>query len=105
LGEAVQQFVDGDRDLALRKQLAAAAFETARDALAAGERKTAIRAAARSLALDPQASAPAELVGRLMIEPPTEMPPEVEREIAGLDRESMSAQIKIGSVATLAYIA
>ena len=82
LGDAVQRFLDGDRDVALRKQLAQAEVETARTALVAGdgprERETAMRAAARALALDPTNREPADLVGRLMLEPPRDTPPEVE---------------------------
>ena len=88
LGDAVRRFLDGDRDLAMRKELARAELVRAREALAghgSASRRDAIRAAARSLALDPHARESAELVGRLMIEEPTEFPPEVETELK--DRE------------------
>jgi serine/threonine-protein kinase len=81
LGEAVQGFLDGDRDVALRKQLAETELAVARAAVAAGdrpiERQTAMRAAARALALDPTSREPADLVGRLMLEPTREVPSEV----------------------------
>jgi len=107
LGDAVQQFLDGDRDLELRKDLARAALETARAALARGtgtaERTTALRAAARALALDPKAREPAELVGMLMLEPPAEVPPEVEREIETLEEAAMKSQARLSAFAIAGY--
>ncbi|MBL9018523.1 MAG: serine/threonine protein kinase, partial [Myxococcales bacterium] len=73
LGDAVQQFLDGDRDVVLRRELARSELQTARSALAQGsgpkERRVAIRAAARALAFDPTSPQPADLLGRLMLEP------------------------------------
>src|SRR5262249_32566934 len=81
LGNAVQAFLDGDRDVALRRELAAAELTKARDALARGnaalDRRDAMRAAGRALALEPSDRAAGALVARLMIEPPQEMPDEV----------------------------
>src|SRR6185295_9876658 len=60
LGDAVQAFLDGDRDVAARGALARHHIAEARAALAAGEgevhRRTAMRAAGRALALDPTAT-------------------------------------------------
>ncbi|MCX5744257.1 MAG: serine/threonine-protein kinase [Proteobacteria bacterium] len=109
LGDAVQQFLDGDRDLALRKELSRVELVAARAALARGDgpedRRVAIRAAARALALDPHAREPAELVGRLMLEPPSEVPVEVEREIDAIERHAMTGQAALAARATVAYLA
>ena len=60
----------------------ATSSRTARRRSASGDgpqqRRDAMRAAARALALDPTAREPADLVGALMLEPPTETPPEVD---------------------------
>jgi serine/threonine-protein kinase len=84
LGAMIEGFLDGDRDVAQRKKLAAAAHEDALAAIARGdgeaERRDAIRAAGRALALDPDTAAYGELVARLMIEPPKTVPAEVEKE-------------------------
>jgi len=81
LGESVQRYLDGDRDVALRRQLAQTHLERARAAFASEEietqRPVAMREAAAALALDPALEGPAELVGRLMLEPPSTTPPEV----------------------------
>jgi serine/threonine-protein kinase len=91
LSDDVQRFLDGDLDVALRRQLAQTEVATARDALAAGdspsERRTAMRAAARALALDPTNREPAELVGRLMLEPPRDTPPEVVERLHRIERD------------------
>ncbi|MEP6859294.1 MAG: serine/threonine-protein kinase [Deltaproteobacteria bacterium] len=85
LGESVQRYLDGDRDVALRRQLARDHLERARTAFAnedvATQRPVAMREAAAALALDPALDGPAELVGRLMLEPPSVTPPEVEESI------------------------
>ncbi|HWO24501.1 MAG TPA: serine/threonine-protein kinase [Kofleriaceae bacterium] len=123
VGDAVQRYLDGDRDVAMRKKLAASELDIAKAALersaaidtaadtAAGtaidaaihDRRTAIRAAARALALDPSSREAAELVARLMIEPPPEVPPEVVRELAAVDEQAMRAQSRFGALALLAY--
>jgi eukaryotic-like serine/threonine-protein kinase len=109
LGDAVQHFLDGNRDMALRRELARAELAEAHRALAAGsgssERAHALRAAARALALDPTDRDPVELLGRLMLEPPTETPPEVERELEGLDLEALRRSARFGMLAAIAYLA
>src|SRR6185369_962518 len=90
LGDLVQRYLDGDRDVALRQTLAKAELEVACAAMARGieasgqyrgarrgERRdaaeayrAAMQAGARALALDPKSREAAELVGRLMLEPP-----------------------------------
>jgi serine/threonine-protein kinase len=107
LGEAVQRFLDGDRDLEQRKQLARTELEAARAALAIGdspaERQTAMRAAARAVALDPTCREPADLVGRLMLEPPRDVPAEVVERMAHLDDEMAHAARAYLRWATLAF--
>ena len=108
LGTAVQRFLDGNRDLALRKQLARKELAAANHALALGDdsshRRDALRAAARALALDPTDRDPADLVGRLMIESPAEVPPEVEAELERIDLESLRSSARFGLVAAAAYL-
>jgi eukaryotic-like serine/threonine-protein kinase len=109
LGDAVQRFLDGNRDLTLRKQLAADELATARSALRASDspeaRRDAMRAAARALALDPASREPAALVGALMLQAPTAAPPEVERELDELDLRSLRTSARFGTLAAVAYLA
>ena len=85
LGEGIQQFLDGDRDIELRHSLARDHLSRATAAFAHVDdeeaRRTAIREAGRALALDPTLAAAADLVGRLMLEPPRTIPHEVEVEV------------------------
>ena len=108
LSEAVQEFLDGDRDFVLRRELARTELQTARTALASGngqkERRIAIRAAARALAFDPTSPQPADLLGRLMLEPPKEAPLEVEQELEQADLESLKKSARFGTLAALAYL-
>ena len=108
LGDAIERFLDGDRDIVVRKSLAGKELSIASEALAKGNdaqsRRTAIRAAARALALDPTAREPVELVGRLMLEPPKQVPKEVESEIERLDLEALRGSTRDGILAALAYL-
>jgi hypothetical protein len=99
----VQRFLDGDRDLARRHELARAHFEAARIAFAAADRATAMRAAGRALALDPSLTAAAELVARLMLEPPKVIPPEVIKKINDDDRTAQRRNARLGARAYLAF--
>jgi serine/threonine-protein kinase len=109
LHDAVQHFLDGNRDHELRRELARTELAEARRALGAGngptERRDALRAAARALALDPTDRESADLVGHLMLEPPTEMPVEVERELESLDLDALRASARFGMFAAIAYLA
>jgi serine/threonine-protein kinase len=109
LGTAVQAFLDGDRDLAARKELARHHLEEARAALTRGDdaadRRTAMRAAGRALALDPAATEAAELVTRLMIEPPRRAPDEVEHLLEVIDTATAKSQGRLGAIAMTGYLA
>src|SRR5258708_4072639 len=70
-------------DLELRRALARGHFAAAVSALGAHDtddgRRIAMREAARALALDPTLTGAADLVGHLMLEPPTHTPVEVQQ--------------------------
>jgi serine/threonine protein kinase len=136
LGDRVQRYLDGDRDIALRQALAKTEVELARRELArgleaslrtpredgllssfAGERSqapaprdaieayaAAMQASARALALDPKSRDAAELVGRLMLEPPADVPPAVEQELGALEMRALSNQARIGVRAMVGYL-
>ncbi len=109
LGDVVQAFLDGDRDLAVRRELALHHIAAANAALARGSgeasRRDAMRAAGRALALDPTASEAADLVTRLMLEPPAETPTEVEAQVERLDTESARTQGRLAAYSMIGYLA
>ena len=109
LGERVQRYLDGDRDLALRRKLATEHLERARSAFAGGDaeeqRRAAMREAAGALALDPTLAGAAELVGRLMLEPPRETPREVSAEITADDERTAKAIARAGLWAVIGGLA
>nr|MBA3822198.1 protein kinase [Deltaproteobacteria bacterium] len=109
LHDAIQQYLDGDRDLELRKDLAAVELADARASLARGKavehRRDALRAASRALALDPTSKEPADLVGRLMLEPPTEVPPEVAAALDRADDDALWAARRLVVMAAITYLA
>ncbi len=101
---AVQRYLDGDRDLARRRELAAELATEATAHHARGEREVAMRAAGRALALDPGNGEAAALVGRLLLEPPAETPPEVEATIMRARVGAHRSYMVAGSVAYLGYL-
>jgi serine/threonine-protein kinase len=112
LADRVIAFLDGDRDVAARKQLAAAHLDRARAALVApraiedeAARKLALREASSAFALDPTATEATQLVTRLMLTPPTATPPEVEAALAIQDTEVARTQARLGTGAILGYLA
>jgi len=109
LHEAIQLYLDGDRDVVLRKQLAADQLAEARAALGRStsveSRREALQAASRALALDPASKEPAALVGRLMLEPPTELPHEVRDALDRADDDALFAARRLIVMAAIAYLA
>ena len=101
LADRIQRYLDGDRDLAERRRLATEHLARARAALAtsADEGRTAMQEAGRALALDPQLPGAAELVGRLMLEPPAETPREVVASLEVNGARSQIEQARIGRIA------
>ena len=89
LGERVQRYLDGDRDLEQRRTLAADELGRAHAALEAGDRASAMASAGRALALDPESNA-AALVTKLMVEPPHDPPPELRAELAAAEAIAVS---------------
>jgi serine/threonine-protein kinase len=104
LGDAVQRFLDGDRDIAMRKSLAREHLATAQAAFAQRDseehRRTAIREAARALALDPTINAAADLVSRLVIEPPRDTPAEVAQAI---DDDDFALYKNFGRISVITF--
>jgi serine/threonine-protein kinase len=108
LGDRVQRYLDGDRDLAMRRGLAREHLQVARDAFAGtteDHRRTAIQESAAALALDPALKGAAELVGRLMLEPPATTPPEVEQAIVADDVRAAKVNAQAGLLAVIAGLA
>ncbi|MEO6777059.1 MAG: serine/threonine-protein kinase [Kofleriaceae bacterium] len=99
LAQLVQRYLDGDRDLEQRRTLAAQQLVLARAALAtatAEGRATAMHHAGRALALAPESGDAAALLTTLILEPPREIPPALQRRIdndsrAITARQSLSA--------------
>ena len=89
LAEAVQNYLDGDRDLARRREIASQQLSAARVVLDSGDpdaRAAAMRRAGRALALDPESESAAELVSSLLLTPPRELPPDL---VAGLENQEI----------------
>ena len=84
LAAAIQNYLDGDRDVERRRALAGELASSARRAFDGGDHAHAMRAAGRALALDPSSHEATSIVSTLVLSEPTSVPPEVER---ALERE------------------
>jgi len=113
VGEAVQRYLDGDRDAELRRRHAAAHLAAAHEAYRYDDeahRRIAIREAGRALALDPTSRDAADLVGRLVVAPPAATPSAVAEELASLDRAAalrmsfIGVMVHIGMFALAAFL-
>jgi eukaryotic-like serine/threonine-protein kinase len=110
--EAVEHYLDGDRDTELRRQLAAeharrAEGET-RTALRTGreaDRASALRAVGRALALDPENAAAVSSLVSLLTQPPKEVPAAARDELQRSAVESARHAYRFGAVAYLSWYA
>jgi eukaryotic-like serine/threonine-protein kinase len=84
LAERLEGYLDGDRDVERRRELAAHYVNRARDAMALGDvtrRAEAMQYAGRALALDPQSVDAGALVTRLTFEPSRDYPEQLRKEL------------------------
>jgi serine/threonine-protein kinase len=103
LAERIQRYLDGDRDHERRRALAAEQLELARAALADPARSgEAGQAASRALALDPESAEAAQLVTKLILEPPKKLPAELAE---SLEDEERALNRQRGRNAMWAYLA
>jgi serine/threonine protein kinase len=108
LARRIQDYLDGDRDLERRRELAAAHVARAREALASGDparRGDAVHAAGRALALDPESAEAADLVTALIIEPPRVLPPALVASLADAERIAHRVRSRTAVRAFLAVLA
>ncbi|MGE5187121.1 MAG: serine/threonine-protein kinase [Acidobacteriota bacterium] len=104
LAERIQQYLDGDRDLERRRANAARELAVAKQAYESGEpsrRRLAAQSAARALAFDPTSRAAADMVARIILEPPPEDPPDLQRII---NDEEQQLAVERSRRAILAYL-
>ncbi len=82
LGDRIQRYLDGDRDLGRRRAHASELVADGRAAVASGRRADAVRSCGRALAMDPTSIEAAALVKSLVLDTPAQLPAEVEAAIA-----------------------
>ncbi len=100
----LQGYLDGDRDVERRRELAATFVQRAREALAEGtmeHRVTAMQAAGRAVALDPESSDAVEIVTTLMFEPTRDQHPALVQELA---ESEVAVQMRHGRVAMMSFV-
>jgi serine/threonine-protein kinase len=113
LSEAIERFLDGDRDLALRRELASVHARTAGEAAervkdgSAGfdEHGRAMREVGRAIALDPGNREALRTLALLLTEPPRAIPDEVRREMDASARVNERVAGRLASVAYFGWVA
>jgi serine/threonine-protein kinase len=109
LHDALERFLDGDRDLEARRKAAAEHVARAEQALAGSRtsldaRALTAREVGRALGLDPSNAQALRILMRLLAEPSNEMPPAAQQEIDRRWRLRRERTMRIGAVMTLAYL-
>lgn len=102
LHEAIEGFLSGDRDLAVRRALAARHAEAAEEAgnralVGAGDvaaRKMAMQEAGRALALDPENERALRVIGRVLTEPPREVPGPIRKAFDAAEDAEMRLRLR-----------
>jgi serine/threonine-protein kinase len=102
LAAIVQRWLDGVRDVRRRRELGTEHRERARAAFTAGDAATAMAEARSAIALDPGDVAAGEILGRLVLTPPSEDSPEAAAAIRASDHAEMRSQAKIAALSYLA---
>jgi serine/threonine-protein kinase len=114
LSEALERFLDGDRNVEIRRDMAknhvASATEALAKATGGGEaaqaaRATALREVGQALALDPSNPEALQAIARLLTDVPDEVPREAEPELAAAAAAARSSAAKAGANRYLLWIA
>jgi eukaryotic-like serine/threonine-protein kinase len=114
LADAIDRFLDGDRDLAQRRALAQEHAARAQAALAraqsgqvdaSGSRIEAVREVLQALALDPKQGSAREALVRLVVQMPEQMPPEAEAAMGVASQEARRAAVRSGVGIYLSWLA
>ncbi len=104
LAERVRSYLDGDRDLAQRKQIATGLIASAQAALARGDeasRMTALQDAGRAFALVPEDEVAQRLLVGIALQPPPEIP---RGALAAADAERSAYLTRIMRFSSLSYV-
>jgi serine/threonine-protein kinase len=111
LSERLEGYLDGDRDVERRRELAASYVKRAREAIVSGDvtrRAEAMQAAGRALVLDPMSADAGALVTRLTFEPTKDYPDQLRKELSAQEFaiQRRQGRVAMGSfVVVLLYLA
>jgi tRNA A-37 threonylcarbamoyl transferase component Bud32 len=111
LADAVESFLDGDRDLSMRRDMAqrwaGKAERAAKDAIERGDleaRSRALAYASRALALDPNDDRARRTFVRLLVEPPPTMPAAALESLVEADRAAERVSARGGAIGYTAWL-
>jgi eukaryotic-like serine/threonine-protein kinase len=107
LADAVQRFLDGDRDLERRRELAADHVQRARQVLAHDTieaRAEAMREAGSAIALDASNRDAHSLLAHLLLEPPKQIPPAASSKLAGERLATIRTTARLGALMYVSFL-
>jgi eukaryotic-like serine/threonine-protein kinase len=108
LADGIQRFLDGDRDLERRRELAAAHVLRAREVLAHDtieSRAEAMREAGSAIALDASNRDAQSLLARLLLEPPKQIPPAALHKLADERLATIRTTSRLGALMYASFLA
>ncbi len=100
IADRLQAFLDGDRDLARRRELALeqiAAAKAAMENKGPEARAIAMRHAGYALSLDPQSEEAGHLVSALLLEPPPQLPADLAKSLDAYESKLSSERSRLGT--------
>jgi eukaryotic-like serine/threonine-protein kinase len=100
LHDALERFLDGDRDLEARRKAATEHVARAEQALARKDRTATAREVGRALGLDPSNARALRILMRLLSDTPSELPPAAQEEIDRRWLMRRGRTMRIGAVST-----
>jgi eukaryotic-like serine/threonine-protein kinase len=108
--DALERYLDGDRDLQRRRELARDHAAAAARLAAQAEhdhtaRSEAMREVGRALAYDPEQREALGILGTMLLRPPVHTPPEVEQRLQQAEVAEARGQAKVGAVVGTAWLA
>jgi len=104
LASEIEQFLDGERDLTVRRKLATQHVADARTAMTKGARGDAMRALNRALAIDPDDHEALAAMSDLLLAPAGDPPPEAMRELEATRAGEMRGTALFGALAFFSWL-
>jgi hypothetical protein len=105
LAQAVERFLEGDRDVERRRAMAEEHVDHARQKLAKGDRAEALRDLGRAIALDPTRMDAVDILAATLVDAPSTVPPAAHEELGVVRSAAYRTAMRMASYRYLLWLA